>query len=277
MKKSCNIKTINPKDLTQEHFIRLNEVTQDMWANGIWEFVQCENCNKMMSKQDIFWHLEKEIYYETTSKIIKILWIKEINCVNCSWKTNFVYWDNNIDNIKSRLLQSKDSFIVLCENDAWEIIWYMDWYVESPEVIFKRELYSHYSEVWFEEINKRVIKILWHNPNEMISFSSMWLLPNYSNFFTIFAIYKAFSEVVPMDYLLTPWITELDKNNNLYFIYKNMLGKSLDIKSCGNLKKKIKNTWENYDSDIVVFNHPSKNFKEKFSLWIREFLRSVKN
>lgn len=276
MKTTTTIRSIDPKLLTQSQFQRLNEVTQDMWAEGIWEFVQCNCCQKMMSKQDIFWHLEKEVYDETVKKIMWILSINEIPCISCGWETKFVYWKDNVETIRERLLKSSDSFLVIWENSLWDIIWYMDGYVNPLESIYKRELLYHYEDIGFPEINKRVEKILWKIPENMISFSSMWLLWGYANFFTIFHMYKHFSQTVPLEYLQTPGITELDKNNNLYFIYKNMLSKSLGISENEELKIKIKNTWVNYESDIVIFEHPLKNFLEQFSHWIKHFLKMTR-
>ena len=186
MKKWCNIRSIDPKDLTEKQFLELNEVTQDMWAHGIWEFVQCKCCNKMMSKQDIFWHLQKELYEETVSKIISILDIKEIPCIECWNETKFIYWDEHIENIKERLLKSKQAFLAICENENWQIVWYEDWYIDDLEKIFNRELAYHYSEIWLPEIKKRVFNILWETPNEMIVFSSLWFKHKYINFFNLY-------------------------------------------------------------------------------------------
>ncbi len=73
-----------------------------------------------------------------------------------------------------------------------------------------------------------------------------------------------------------PGITELDKNNNLYGIYKIMWSRSLEIWDIPHLKDKISNTGENYESDIVVFPDPIRQAKEKFLAWIKIFLRSYR-
>lgn len=277
MKQNLNIKNVNPYDLSERDFTRLNEITQDMWAEWIWEFVQCKCCWKMMGKKDIFWHLSKDVYDRTVKQIMAILKVKEISCIYCKWETDLVYGDDNTQNIKARLLDSEHSTLIVCENSSWEIVWYMDWYVDDLDTIFARELKYHYEYVWIDEIKNRVNKILRWTPQKLISFSSLWLISWYWNFFNIFEIYKKFSQSLPLDFINVPWITELDRNNNLYFIYKNMLSISLWLSDDNETKTKIANTWENYASDIVVFEKPLENFTKSFNVWIRDFLKMSKS
>lgn len=277
MKQNLNIKNVNPYDLSERDFTRLNEITQDMWAEWIWEFVQCKCCWKMMGKKDIFWHLSKDVYDRTVKQIMAILKVKEIGCIYCKWETDLVYGDDNTQNIKARLLDSEHSTLIVCENSSWEIVWYMDWYVDDLDTIFARELKYHYEYVWIDEIKNRVNKILRWTPQKLISFSSLWLISWYWNFFNIFEIYKKFSQSLPLDFINVPWITELDRNNNLYFIYKNMLSISLWLSDNNETKTKIANTWENYASDIVVFEKPLENFTKSFNVWIRDFLKMSKS
>ena len=48
MKESCTIHTVNPKLLSDKDFEQIYEVSQDLWAHGIDEFVQCTHCGHMM-------------------------------------------------------------------------------------------------------------------------------------------------------------------------------------------------------------------------------------
>lgn len=97
------------------------------------------------------------------------------------------------------------------------------------------------------------------------------------NFFTIFNMLNEFFRTIPEEYIETLGITELDKKNNLYGIYKLMGSQSLNIGAIPNLGNKIHNTGKNYESDIVVFSDPIKQAKEKFSTGIRNFLRNYRN
>lgn len=176
--------------------------------------------------------------------------------------------------IQERLLES-DSFLLVCKNQEDEIVGYMDGYIDNLETIFRRELHYHYSEVGYTIIQERVETILGYIPPDIMSFSSMGLSEKYTNFFIIFQMLNAFAKIIPEKHLI-PGITELNKNNNLYDLYGVMGRKSLWIGDVPKLHEKIRNTGENYDSDIVVYDNPVKDFKENFAMGIKDFLRIYK-
>jgi hypothetical protein len=64
------IEKVDPKSLSHDDILSLAEVTQDMWADGIGEFVQCIDCGHMHSKKDIYGHLTTENYNRTVRKIM---------------------------------------------------------------------------------------------------------------------------------------------------------------------------------------------------------------
>lgn len=273
MKNSCTVRPVNPRDLTQWDFERLNEVTQDMWAHSIWEFVQCKCCNKMISKQDIFWHLEKEVYDETVKKIMWILSISEIPCISCWGETKFIYPEEHVENIKERLLESEDSLLVICENTEGEIVGYEEWYLDSLENIFRRELAYHYEVIWIDEIRTRIENILWYNPEKMFVLSSIGILQKYSNFFTLFEILKCFAINMPDKYIGLPAISELDLNNNLDFLSKYIWPVSLWFYEDEELRKKIVNTGNNYQSNLVIFPNVVDKYKYYLSNWVKAFMK----
>ena len=65
-----SISKVHPEALSDTDFEQLNNVTQDMWAYGIGEFVQCNSCHEMHSKHDIFGNYPKEVYEMTTARIM---------------------------------------------------------------------------------------------------------------------------------------------------------------------------------------------------------------
>lgn len=273
MKESCIVTSINPKDLREKDFESLKEVWQDLWAHSIQEFVQCKSCNKMMWKKDIFWHLKKEIYYKTVKKIMDLIKIDKIDCIYCSSETEFVYWDEYLENIKDRLI-NHNSHIVVAKYISWEIVWYIDWYTDSIDWIFHREYYSHYKEIWVLEIKNRVRNILWYLPNEMIWYSWVGLIEEYSNFFNIFALLREFYKTIDSINPKTPAFTELDRNNNFNHIFKIMWYESLNIHNDEILSNKITNVWENYNSELVIFRKPIEDYRKNFlDLWIKSFLK----
>lgn len=273
MKNTCTIRSIDPKLLTQSQYKRLNEVTQDMWAEGIWEFVQCNCCQKMMSKQDIFWHLKKEIYDETVESIMNLLGIDKIPCIDCQWDTKFIYGKEHVNNIKERLMESQDSFLVVCENQKWEIVWYEEWYIDTIENIFQRELAYHYSEIGIEEIKKRIDTILGYTPETMLVLSSIGLLQKYVSFFTLFEILKNFALTIPEKYNSVPGITELDKNNNLNMVSEVIGSISLWIHDDPILKNKITNTGNWYQSNLTLVPEAWERYKHYLSWWAKNFLK----
>lgn len=266
------IRSISPNQLTKSDFNRLNVVSQDLWAHWIWEFVQCDCCRKMMSKKDIFWHLAKEMYDRTVSDIIKILWINSIPCIDCAKTTSFVYWEWHVNNIQERLL-TKPSHLVVAQDSRGEIVWYMDWYVDSVDWIFNREYYSHYKDIWVWEIKNRVIQAIWYLPNEMLVFSWIWLIERHSNFFNIFYLLKHFFETISTIDVNTPAIWELDKNNHIYRLFNIIWYLSLWINDDEKLRNLIINKSDEYISEMVVHPNPIAVIKEKFCVWIKEILK----
>lgn len=109
--------------------------------------MQCSACGVMHSKNDIFGHLAKDIYEKTVASIMRTLEMSKIPCPDCGGVTRFIYGDSNVENIKERLLDSEDSFLVVCRDENGDIVGYMDGYVDSLETIFRRELEYHYSEI----------------------------------------------------------------------------------------------------------------------------------
>lgn len=277
MKTNVSVRVVNPKELSSADFERLNEVSQDMWAQSIWELVQCKSCQKMMSKQDIFWHLEKEIYDETVKKILQILEISEISCIECSGKTRFIYPDEHVENIKERLLQSEESFLVVCENSTWEIVWYEEWYIDTFDTIFRRELAYHYEKIWKEDIKTKIQDILWYCPEEMFILSSIGFLNQYVNFITLFEIFKHFAINIPDSYLYTLWITEVDKRNSLDMVTNVMWGISLWFQEEERYKKQIINIGNGYQSNLKIIPNLWENYKKYLSKGAKYFLKIAKN
>lgn len=273
MKNNLNIEIVNPKELTEKDFEKINEVTQDMWAEWLWELVQCKCCNKMLSKKDVFGHLEKNIYEETVEKIMKTLNMETINCTECGEETKFIYWRENVINIKERLLQSEDSFLVLCKDEKNEIIWYEDWYVSSVDEIFKRELEYHYKNIWVWEIKSRVSNILWTTPEKMIVISSLWLISKYVNFYTAFEIMNNFYNAIPEKYEDLACIAEVDLNNNISNVTQILWWVSLWIQNDENLKGKIENTSKEYKSNLTLIPNALWRYKKLKEKWIRHLVK----
>jgi hypothetical protein len=134
----------------------------------------------------------------------------------------------------------------------------------------------HYSEIGFPEVRERVRNTIGVSNGNFISFSSMGLLQKYANFFTVFKIFNVFFSSVPESYVETPGITELDRNNNVYGIHRTMGCKTIGIADDPVIRPKISNTGKGYESDIVVYRTPVKDFRENFSMGAKDFLRKYR-
>lgn len=269
-----SVTNINPHNLSATDFSQIQEVTQDMWAYGLWEFIKCNECWEIQWKQEIFGKLSNEINENTVADIMRILGIKDIPCPFCWWSTNFIYWEENESAIRERLTQS-DAYIAICRNQVGRIVGYMDMYIDSFDTIFRRELASHYKLIGIDEVRDRAEKILWSPTPNMVSFSAMWMLKQYMSMYLVFKLWNTLAtSEIPSKYFRMPWITELDRNNNLSSLYSMMWSMSLELNNDVDFKGKITNTWKSYVSDVVVFSKPITDFREKFNIWTREFLRA---
>ena len=270
-----NVTKVDPKSLSWDDIASLAEVTQDMWADGIWEFVQCEECGHMHSKKDIFWWLIPQIYSLTVRKLMGDFEIDTLSCHKCSGDVRFVYGKANIEVIRDRLLKTKESFLVVASHEKWDIVWYEDAYIWSLEDIFYREFETHYRYVGVEEIRKRIFNVLGFSPDELLVLSDIWLLGKYRNFQNLFQILSKFSRSIPPENDKIPGFTELDKENSLYKISQSLWWISLWIDQDIQLGNKISNIWKGYKSDLIVYHRVAEIYRKNFSEWTARWLVSL--
>lgn len=267
-----NVTRVLPELLSNEEFNELYELTQDMWAYGIWEFIQCNKCWEIHWKKEIFWWLSKEVYENTVANIMRILNIQDIPCISCWWETHLIYWHNHVDNIKNKLLTSDFSRISLVR-DKGKIIGTGLYYKTTFEKIFDYELVDHYSLTWVKLIKERIDSILWWNPQKMIAFSTIGFIEKYKNPFDFFKILQSAAETLWEIWESIPWIMELDRYNPIHKVFMSSWGVSLEIKKMVN--GQISNTSKTYDSDLIVLPDSLKSFQESFSRWPRAFLKKL--
>lgn len=272
-----SITSMDPSSLSEEDFWKLNEVTQDMWADWIWELVQCVDCWRMHSKKDIFWHLKPETYNLTVKKIMWDFEVDNIKCTDCWWETKFIYGRKNIEVIKDRLTKTQKAFLVIGWDKNNEIAWYEDAYIDTLESIFNREYETHYRYIGIPEIRTRIDEALWYSPDRFINLSDIWLLSRHRSFKNIFAILQKFSQIIPDKYLDMPWFTELDERNSLHKISSALWWISLWLSRDTHLNDKISNIWEWYKSDLLVCHGLASIYKKHFSGTARTLIQLMKN
>ena len=179
-----------------------------MWSSENWlqELVQCLSCNSISSKKDIFWHLESFIYEIDVSDIMKIHGMKYIPCPCCRHETRFIYGNEYTDDIRKRLLDSIDSFLVVAEN-YWNPVWWLLWYIpNSFEEMYQLEFKDHYANIGVEKIKNTVnIKLNWEQ-NNMLMFAAVWFLDKYRNPFHLIEFLRLAYVNLPKKHYGLPWI-----------------------------------------------------------------------
>lgn len=268
MKNTTFIEKVDTKNIPDSTLFEMSKVQKDMWAYWLWEYVRCNYCNKINSKNDIFWYLSSEIRLESVSKLEEIFLWDSIKCKNCeSGDTEFIYdIDKNIQTFLERY--KNESFLVLSYNVKGDIIWFCDWFIWYFEEIYNKELLSHYwniDPIFLKKIVEEKLSIT--SLNKMLDFSSMWTYQKYISYNFIYNLLREFFRSIYVDWLI-PWITELDKKNSLYKIYKMMWSISLWLD-----KKYLSNISDNYDSDICVFPNPIDDFRTKYDVPFRELIK----
>lgn len=111
----------------------------------------------------------------------------------------------------------------------------------------------------------------------MLVLSSIWFIHKYANFYNLYEIMKNFSLSIPDKLINEHWITELDKRNALNKIWESMWSISLWIYDDENLRNKITNTWNWYQSNLTIVPSVWKTYRKFTSDWARGFLKMVNN
>lgn len=267
------IERIETDKISKNQLFEMWKIQKDMWAYWLWEYVKCNCCNKIHSKNDIFWHLSSEIRRESVTKLEEIYLWDSIICKNCySTNTNFLYdIDSNINSFIERY--KKKSFLILSYNQNDEIIWFCDWYVDNLINIYNQDLYSHYPNLDLKILLERIkVKLSLESIEKILFFSSLGTYEKYSSLKLAFELFKNFLKSINLDDEKV-WFTELDKNNPLYFIYDLLWRISLEISNY-----EVLNTNLLYDSDLCVFPRKSLDFfKENWDLTLRDFIKIIKS
>ena len=84
----------------------------------------------------------------------------------------------------------------------------------------------------------------------LLVFSSMWTYESNMNYSVLYELLRNFFHSI--EWYDIPWITELDRNNTLFRIYRMMWSISLEIKWLLNWNDVVSNTSKDYDSEICV-------------------------
>jgi hypothetical protein len=260
-----SIDTVDPKSLSRDDVSSLNEVMQDVWADGIGEFVQCVECHHVHSKKDIYGSLPEERYKMTVRQIMWDFEIDTLRCIECNGRVKFIFWNHHIEVIRDRLQRTRKAFLVIARDTTGSIVWFEDAYIDKLPAMFDRELHYHYHDIGVAEIERRAIQALWHDPKEYLVLSDIGIRSSYQSFQNVFRILQKMAGIMTPEYDIHPCCSELDENNSLYRVSMALGWISLGIGRDPRLASKIKNTWRGYKSDLIVSHAITRTYRESFS------------
>lgn len=278
MQNFFNYVSLETKKLSNSQIEQISLVEKDMWAYWIWDYIFCNNCEKISSKQDIFWYLWSRISWQIVSILEEKFAWDSLKCPNCnSWNTEFIYdtQKNNliiIDRYKNSL---KSYLSVLIDNEGI-IKWFCDWYIDNFENIYKRELIHHFWNIYPTIILVKIQNTLKNPKNKFfLSNCSTWTIEKYSNINIFYNLIRTYNRTIYSDYYYEKnffdkkltWIIELDINSNLNKIYKIIWSIKMWFVWNGAHK--------DYKSDIFLFENQVLNFMDNwFDVDFKTFLRN---
>jgi len=264
------LKSENPQKITNEDLKKIHEIEQDMWAEWIWEYVKCVQCSKVFWKNDIFWHLEKAIYQETVWKIEKILNINSIKCKCCGWDTDFIWWEYYLKEIQERYNDEKTFLTTLRDNNG-EICGFTDGYINDFDTIYEREFKYYYSNIWKNEIKKRIKTLISLDlPNTLLMNWVVALDTKYSNIQTFLAIIEQFyHNLLKLWYNDIIWIYEANIWDTAHSIYHIFWWKRILVGT----KNQVSNRSDKHSSDILIHYDIVNTTLEKLSIPFKDFIK----
>ena len=266
------VESLDAKNISESDLIKLHEIEQDMWARWIWEFVKCNCCSEMFSKKDIFWHLSNEIFFKTVKKIMWLLEQKSIDCPSCWWDTDFVYWDNYLDEILDRYKNS-EAYLSVYRDQNGEIRWFMDWYMDYFSVIYNREYKQYYWEVWEARLKQIMEDIIWEKmDNKLLWCSALWTEESYKSFYILFNIMKDFYFSVKWGDTKVMWTSEIELWTFLHRLHWSLWTQRIILPE----SIKLSNKNSQIKSDIFINTDILRIYRKAFSMSKRDFIWSIK-
>ena len=248
------IHEINTDNVSGKDLQKIMEIERDMWAHWLWEYVKCNCCWKIHSKDNIYWHLESEIKLQTVSNIEKIIDWSSI-CHSCWWKNENIYKEEEyIEEIKKRYSDPINSYLWVYRDMLWEIRWFFDWYIDTFEKIYENEFENYYSDIW-ESTLKNIIETKTKTilPEELLVCSALWMEEKNKSFYIIYELMKNFfNSLKDKNIENMVWIAESVLWTNTHSIYHSAWATKVWISNENTINNKIKNTKDDLISDIFI-------------------------
>jgi hypothetical protein len=266
--------TTDPSNLSDNDLWEIFQIEQDMWSRNewLWEYLKCDWCSQVYSKQDIYGHLNKQDYQLTVSELEEKQTKDIFCCKEGGSKLLHSFWKKEyIKEIRERYT-SKAILLLMQKGD--KIIGFMDWYVGNFETIYEREFHDHYWDIGINRVREMVKSSLdGVMPDEFFSCSSSWTRERYMNMIHIFNLLQKFYENFPKGMETVTALSELHSGWPYARIFWPLWAKSIGIRD--EYETEI-DTTSVYDSDIFVHKRYWESCKKAFSGKSRkEFLNSL--
>lgn len=269
------IEAINPQYIEDRDIHRIWEIEKDMWAQWLWEYVQCTSCGNIDGKYDIYTieNIGYDLIRKTVSEIENILWKPMICCTKCGWESQPIFPEQYREEISSRY-SFAESFLSVYRDLNGQIHGFMDGYISNFSTIYKREFEHYYGEN-SEKVSRRVGELLGINPWDVSSWfvciTALWTDEEHASMFTIYALLKSLCSTVALEHPHINAVYESVLWTNTHAIYhacgwQRIRTDTLDLGW-------VSNTHEWYVSDIFVHKDAPSQFLH--TLWgnLKNFIR----
>ncbi len=258
------------KNISSTTLQTICDLERDMWARkeGLWEYMVCEKCESIFSKQDIYTQLQKDEYSLTVWELETTGFSRIKKCCNCRGDLRY-YLDPKeyIHHVKERY--ASQTHLVLMKK--WtEIVWFMDWYFWDFDTIFQREFMNHYGNIWLDSLKTSICGSLNEIiPEKIFSCTSLGTRESYMNFFNTYYLLQSFFWNFPQEEEWCLWIAEVHIGGTLDRLYSSLWAQKIDIEN----SVSINNTSPSYKSWIFIQKELGRTYKQWFSVDPRSFLR----
>ena len=182
-------------DLAEKDLQSIYEIEQDLWARFLWEYIQCDACCKIHSKQDVykdkdFLKTGLSIKNNTVAEIEKIFWKKDISCSYCHETTQHIFWKEYMNEMKMQF-DFQESFISIQRWVCWKVLWFATSYISDFDTIYNREFEYYYKALGKTAIKQRLEGILEADlPKEILCFSAIWNRPEWASIKNLYELFK---------------------------------------------------------------------------------------
>lgn len=264
------IETVQGDWLSFYELQQIYELEKDMWSHWLGEYLKCNNCAQIFSKEEVFSDISNSLRYKTVSQIERVLNISTpYKCICCWWENEYIFWSNYVQDISSRY-EFNPSFLCVFRDTHNNIKWFIDGYISSIDTIYMREFENYYSSFWKAKIIEQIESNLSYSfPEKFLCVTALWVHQEYSSMLIIYSLMKKFFEDVM---LYDPHICGIYESvlwTNTHSIYEICWWKRINIP----YNEIAENTRSDFTWDIFIHENISQSFIEKFWDSLKNFMK----